>query len=74
MALDGVWYTKCSKILEGQIVELEKENKELKTIKEAFAKLKDAFAKLEAENVQLRVLELQPAPPNRCRAGHLFVK
>jgi len=37
-------------------VELEKENKELKAIKEAFTKLKDAFAKLEAENVQLRVL------------------
>lgn len=49
------------KILEGQIVELEKENKELKTIKEAFTKLKDAFAKLEAENVQLRGLADQNA-------------
>lgn len=35
--------------------ELEKENKELRTIKESCAKLKDTVAKLEMENLQLRV-------------------
>jgi hypothetical protein len=42
-------------MLEAQIVDLEKENKELKTIKDAFTKLKETFAKLEIESAQLRV-------------------
>jgi len=42
------------KILEVQIERLEKENKELRTTKEAFIKLKESFAKLEIENSRLR--------------------